>query len=303
MKINMLSDYLKSVYGKKLKKIALSSGMTCPNRDGTCGYRGCIFCTENGAGEFAQSALLSIEEQIESGKAQQNAKENEKFIAYFQSFTNTYASAEKIKSLYIPVAHRDDIAVISIATRPDCLSDDIISVLSEINKIKTVWVELGLQTVNEKTAEYIRRGYELSVYDEAVEKLRKADIKIITHLIFGLPYETKEDMLASVKYVGKVTDGVKLHNLYIQRNCDLAKLYEKGEFELLSKDEYIDILCDAVRYLPENVVIHRLTGDGDKSTLIAPRWGFDKIKLLKSINEAFYDRDIIQGEYAKQARS
>ncbi|MBQ4568765.1 MAG: TIGR01212 family radical SAM protein [Ruminococcus sp.] len=296
MYYNKLSDYLKKEYGEKLYKLLLTSGMTCPNRDGTCGTNGCIFCSEEGSGEFAADSKLSINEQIEFSKRTVPSVSG-KYIAYFQSFTNTYASAERIKALYYPVVCRDDIAVLSIATRPDCLSDETISVLSELNRIKPVWVELGLQTIHEQSAQFIRRGYPLPVYENAAKLLKNAGIKVITHLILGLPFETKNDMLRSAEFAGRMSDGIKFHMLYIQKGTDIAKLYEKNTFRLLEKEEYIDILCDCIRLLPANVVIHRLTGDADKSKLIAPMWSADKIKLLKDINNAFYDRDICQGEH------
>ncbi len=290
-----LSDYLKNEYGEKLFKLLLSSGMTCPNRDGTCGSRGCIFCSDSGAGEFSESRKLSTDEQIESAKKKVKTISG-KYIAYFQSFSNTYASAEHIRALYTPIVNRDDIAVLSIATRPDCLSDEIISVFRELNKIKPIWIELGLQTTNEKTAQYIRRGYPLSVYTNAVKKLKEAQIKVITHIILGLPEESKDDMIKSAEFAGSVSDGLKIHMLYITKDSDLGKEYSEKPFHLLNKEEYIDILCECIRVIPENVVIHRLTGDPDSSKLIAPMWAVDKINVLRDIENAFYDRNIIQGE-------
>lgn len=294
----MLSDYLKDKFGNKLYKLILSSGYTCPNRDGKCGTCGCIFCNEKGSGEFAEDKNLSIDEQIESAKKKVPAEFN-KYIAYFQSFTNTYASIDKLKLLYTPIVNREDIAILAIATRPDCLDDDVIEFLKELNKIKPVWIELGLQTSNDTTAKIIRRGYETSIYVDAVKKLREASITVITHQILGLPYETKEDMVTTSGFIGKYSDGIKFHNLYITDGTDIAELYKQGKIELLSKDEYIDILCECVRSIPKDTVIHRLTGDPDKNTLIAPLWCKDKITLLRDIKNAFYDRDVIQGEKIK----
>ena len=291
----MLSDYLKETFGEKLYKLTLSSGMTCPNRDGKCGYKGCIFCGDKGAGEFAQSAALTINEQIENAK-KTTPTVSGKYIAYFQSFTNTYAPLDYLRKLYIPIVMRDDIAVLSIATRPDCLSDEIIDFLSELNNIKPVWIELGLQTINESTAKFIRRGYTLDVYTDAATKLRKKGIKVITHLILGLPFETKSDMINSAEYAGRFSDGIKLHTLYITKDSDLFELYKKGKITLITKYEYIDILCECIRVIPKSAVIHRLTGDADKTKLVAPNWSADKIRLLRDINNAFYDRNIIQGE-------
>lgn len=294
----MLSDYLKEQYGTKIYKLLLSGGMTCPNRDGKCGVGGCIFCSSGGSGEFSQDSRLTVDEQIEREKEKLKDKSrSDKYIAYFQAFSNTYAPVEYLRELYIPIVMRDDIAVLSIATRPDCLSDEIIDLLIELNKIKPVWVELGLQTKNEKTAEFINRGYKNEVYEIAVEKLKRAKINVITHLILGLPYETKEDMIDSARYAGLHSDGIKFHLLYVVKDTILANLYEKGEFELITMDEYIDILCDCIRSIPAEVVIHRLTGDPDKSSLIAPLWSADKVKVLREIHNAIYDKNVIQGEF------
>ena len=294
----MLSDYLKNTFGNKLYRISLDGGMSCPNRDGTCGKRGCIFCSESGAGEFTPDRFLSLNEQIEAGKALIAHKtKSDKYIAYFQAFSNTYAPIEYLDKLYTEVINREDIAVLSIATRPDCLDDDIIMLLRKLNNIKPVWVELGLQTSNEATAEFIRRGYKNSIYEEAVANLKSAGCKVITHLILGVPHETKEDMINSARYAGKISDGVKFHMLYITKDSDLGFYYRETGFHILSREEYIDILCGCVRVIPKNVVIHRLTGDGEKSKLIAPLWSLNKKKVLREIHNAFIDRNIEQGEY------
>ena len=295
MKCYMLSDYLKDTYGEKIYKLKLSSGMTCPNRDGKCGTRGCIFCSEKGSGEFVADSRLSIEQQIEEEKLKVPTISG-KYIAYFQNFTNTYDTPENVRRIYRPVALRDDIAILSVATRPDCLSNDIIDVLKEINSIKPLWVELGLQTIHQNTADYIRRGYPLSDYVTAATKLRQAGIKVITHLIIGLPYEDKNLMVESAKFAGKYSDGVKFHMLYIVKNTDLAQEYVDGNVNILSLDEYIDILCECIRVIPEDVVIHRLSSEAEKESLLAPLWSSDKIKVLREIKNAMYDRDVIQGE-------
>ena len=298
MYINMLSDYLKDNFGEKLYRISLDGGMTCPNRDGTCGTKGCIFCSENGSGEFTPDKLMSLEEQIIAGKKLVAQKtKSEKYIAYFQAFSNTYAPVEYLRNLYYGVVNRDDIAVLSIATRPDCINDDVIKLLDELNKIKPVWIELGLQTSNEKTAEFIRRGYRNSVYEKAVTSLNSVGCKVITHIILGLPDETKDDMLKTAEYAGRFSDGVKFHMLYITKDSDLAQYYKETNFHLLSREEYIDILCGCLRVIPKNVVIHRLTGDGEKSKLLAPLWTLNKKKVLREINNAFIDRNIEQGEF------
>ena len=274
--------------------------MTCPNRDGTLGTKGCIFCSRGGSGEFAADSLLSIHEQIEQAKLRIRKKSDcKKFIAYFQPFTNTYAPTEYLEKIFTEAISEPDVVALSIATRPDCLGNDVLNLLEKLNKIKPVWVELGLQTIHEDTAEYIRRMYPLSVYDSAVENLHKIGINVITHIILGLPNESKEIMLESVKYVGDKTDGIKLQLLHILKDTDLCDEYELGKFDVLTINEYIDILCDCVELLPENVVIHRLTGDGDKKILVAPMWSADKKRVLNSINREFEKRDITQGRKAK----
>lgn len=293
----MLSDYLKDLFGEKLYRISLDGGMTCPNRDGTCGNDGCIFCTEKGSGEFTPDKLLSLNEQIEFSKELVAHKTNsDKFIAYFQAFSNTYAPIEYLRRLYFEVISRDDIAVLSIATRPDCINDDVVFLLKELVKIKPVWIELGLQTSNEKTARFIRRGYPNNCYENAVYRLKATGCNVITHIILGLPGESKKDMINTSMYVGNLSDGVKFHMLYVAKNTDLSRLYDSGGFELLSRDEYIDILCECIRVIPKTTVIHRLTGDCEKSQLIAPLWTADKKKVLREIQNAFVDRDIKQGE-------
>ncbi|MBQ4105305.1 MAG: TIGR01212 family radical SAM protein [Clostridia bacterium] len=296
----MLSDYLKAEFGEKIYKLTLSAGMTCPNRDGTCGDRGCIFCSRGGSGEFAQSALLPVSEQIGRAKAQLSKKTSSgKYIAYFQPYSNTYESYEYLKELYTPVVLREDVAILSIATRPDCINNKTIELISELNSIKPVWVELGLQTIHQSTSDYIRRGYPLSVYIDAVSMLKKAGVKVITHLILGLPGETKQDMIESAKFAGELSDGIKFHMLYVLSDTDLADEYLSGKFKMITRDEYIDTLCDCIRYIPKNVVIHRITGDAEKESLIAPKWSLDKVKLLREIHNAFYDKNVIQGEYLK----
>lgn len=285
MKYTSLSQYLKNEYGEKYYKLSLSCATTCPNRDGKCGDKGCIFCSSKGSGDFAQDILLPIDIQIEKAKRLVSKKsDNDKYIAYFQAFTSTYGDIKYLSKVFFETIKRDDIAILSIATRPDCLGDDVLEMLDELNKIKPVWVELGLQTVHESTAKYIRRGYETSVYFDAVKKLNTIGVHIITHIIIGLPYESKELIIETARQVGKVTDGVKLQLLHVLKDTDLAVEYEKGKFDVLSIEEYADILCECIGVIPENVVIHRLTGDGDKNTLIAPLWTRDKKRVLNFIN-------------------
>lgn len=296
-----LNEYLKDTFGEKVYKISLNGGMTCPNRDGTLGSRGCIFCSRGGSGEFAANAILDIKSQIEQAKQRIKAKTDcRKFIAYFQPFTNTYASVDYLEKIFTQAIEGDEIAALSIATRPDCLGDDVLELLDRLNKIKPVWVELGLQSIHKQTADYIRRGYELDVYDTAVRNLHNIGINVITHIILGLPNESKEMMIDTVKYVGERTDGVKLQLLHILKDTDLLDDYNAGKFKALSLEEYIDILCYCIEVLPKNVVIHRITGDGDKKLLVAPMWSADKKKVLNTINKIFSQRNITQGKRAAE---
>ena len=294
-----LSDYYKEKFGCKVYKLSISGGMTCPNHDGTCGTAGCIFCSAGGSGEFAAPAQLSIADQLEQAKARvRNKVGNGRFIAYLQPYSNTYGELDYLRRIYREAIAPDDVAGLNIATRPDCLSGEVLAVLDEINRIKPVAVELGLQTIHEDTARTIRRGYPLPVYDEAVRNLHNIDVEVVTHLILGLPGETPERMLESVRYVGRVTDGVKLQLLHVLEGTDLAEDYRAGRFETLSLEEYADILCRAIEVLPPHVVVHRVTGDGAKRDLIAPLWSGDKKRVLNYINRIMDERNIIQGSRA-----
>lgn len=282
------NKYLKDKLGQKVYKISLDGGFTCPNRDGKIDTRGCIFCSKGGSGDFAQNRNLSITEQIENGKKIVEKKiKSGKYIAYFQAFTNTYAPVEILRAKYSEAIKHPDIVALSIATRPDCLGDDVIELLDEMNKIKPVFVELGLQTIHSDSAKYIRRGYSLEVYNEAVKKLKNIGVNIVVHIILGLPNESEEDMLESVKYVCQSQiDGIKLQLLHIIAGTDLAKDYEKGLFKTLEFDEYVELIAKCVAIIPKNIVIHRLTGDGAKKDLIAPLWSADKKRVLNAINKA-----------------
>ncbi len=285
MEYYSFNRYLKNTFGEKVYKICLNGGFTCPNRDGTLGNKGCIFCSAGGSGDFAENSNFTVEEQIENGKKQvQNKVKSGKYIAYFQAFTNTYAPVDELRNKFTAAINHKDIVAISIATRPDCLPNDVLDLLDELNKIKPVFVELGLQTIHENTAKYIRRCYDLPVYDKAVFELKKRNINVVTHLILGLPGETKKDMLESVKYVCERTDGIKLQLLHVLKGTDLAKDYENGKFKTLEFDEYLDIIKSCVEIIPNNIVIHRLTGDGPKKDLIAPLWSGDKKRVLNAIN-------------------
>ncbi len=286
MKYYSLNNYLHDTFGEKVYKISINAGFTCPNRDGTLDTRGCIFCSRGGSGDFAESPSLSVTEQIEQGKKRvANKIKSGKYIAYFQAFTNTYAPVEVLKSKFFEAINHPNIVALSIATRPDCLGDDVIHLIDELNKIKPVFVELGLQTIHEDTAKYIRRGYTLDAYDRAVKELIKINVNIVVHLIIGLPFETKSDMLESVKYVCESgANGIKLQLLHILKGTDLEEEYRQGKFKALEFDEYIDIIRDCVDIIPNDIVIHRLTGDGAKKDLIAPLWSADKKRVLNALN-------------------
>lgn len=287
MKYTTLNSYLKNTFGCKVYKLAIDGGFTCPNRDGTLGTRGCIFCSRGGSGEFAESKEKSVTQQIDDGKKRVEKKiKDGKYIAYFQAFTNTYAPLCKLRSLYTEAINHPDIVALSIGTRPDCLGNDVLELLDEMNKIKPVFIELGLQTIHENTAQYIRRGYPLEVYDKAVDDLHKIGINVVTHLIIGLPGENEQDILQSVEYVCKKTDGIKLQLLHILKGTDLADEYRKCKVDVLLLEEYTNIIKHCVEIIPDNVVVHRLTGDGAKKDLIAPLWSADKKHVLNTINKA-----------------
>ena len=293
MRYYALNDYLQDTFGEKVYKIALNGGFTCPNRDGTLDTRGCIFCSGAGSGEFAGKAEDSITAQIEQGKERIKKKiKNGKYIAYFQAFTNTYAPVQRLRALYEEAVSHPDIAVLSVATRPDCLSQEVVALLQEMNRRKPVWVELGLQTIHEKTAEYIRRGYPLSVYDGAVKALKEIGVQVIVHVILGIPGETEEEMKETVSYVGKSgADGIKLQLLHVMKGTDLERAYREGNCRVMEAEEYVRLVADCIALLPERMVIHRMTGDGDKKTLIAPKWSMDKKRVLNALQKAIREKE------------
>lgn len=293
-----LNRYLRETFGEKVYKLALDAGMTCPNRDGTIGTGGCIFCSAGGSGDFAQGRCGSIREQIDKAKLRIRGKTDAgKFIAYFQSYTNTYAPVERLEAIFTEAMEVEEVAVLSVATRPDCLEPEVIALLERLNRIKPVWVELGLQTIHEETARYIRRGYPLEVYDDAVRRLKSAGIGVITHVILGLPGETREMMLQTIDHLSGENrpDGVKLQLLHVLEGTDLAKDYRAGLFRAMEPEEYLDVLFACIRRLPPDVVIHRLTGDGAKKDLIAPLWTGDKKRVINTLNRELELRDIRQG--------
>lgn len=293
-----LDYYLKQTYGEKLYKIALDGGMTCPNRDGTLGARGCIFCSAGGSGDFAGDRRTSITEQIEAGKAQSIRKHNgSSYIAYFQAYTNTYAPVSYLRSVFTEAINHPDIRILSIATRPDCLNDDVLALLSELNKKKPVWVELGLQTIHEETAQFIRRGYKLPVFEDALRKLRKIGITVIVHTILCLPGESREMMLDTIRYLNtQDIQGIKLQLLHILKHTDLADYYEKHPFHLPSREEYYELLGMCICNLRPDIVIHRLTGDGPRKLLVAPLWTGNKRQVLNGMQRYFKEQNIWQGK-------
>ena len=298
-----LNYHLQQIYGEKVYKLAIDGGFTCPNRDGTLGERGCIFCSAGGSGDFAASRTLSITEQIAAGKELlKNKNTGHKYIAYFQAFTNTYAPVERLRKLYLEAMAHPDSAGIAIGTRPDCLGDDVLDLLNELNHIKPIIVELGLQTIHEKTAEFIRRGYPLKTFETAVQNLRSIGIEVVVHTILGLPGESEAAMLETANYLAELKiDGIKPQLLHVLQHTDLATYYEKTHFHILTEEEYIDILIKTIEILHPDTVIHRLTGDGPKNILIAPLWSGNKKKVLNDIHHEFKIRDTWQGRLCKEA--
>ena len=292
-----LNRYLRETFGEKVYKLALDGGMTCPNRDGTLGTRGCIFCSAGGSGDFAEGRCASVAEQLQRAKARLRSKTGaEKFIAYFQSYTNTYAPVEYLEKLFSEAMAEESVVALSIGTRPDCLPQEVVELLARLNRRKPVWVELGLQTIHESTARYIRRGYELPVYEDALGRLKAAGLTVIVHVILGLPGESREMMLQTVDYLSgdHRPDGIKLQLLHVLEGTDLAEDWRAGAFRCMEMDEYFDILFECLSRLPEDMVIHRLTGDGPKKLLLAPLWTGDKKRVLNALNRELERRDIWQ---------
>ena len=289
------SDEMREIFGRKVYKLSLDAGMTCPNRDGTLGTGGCTFCL-GGAGEFAAGGR-DLSAQIEAAKARVAFKARDAgYVAYFQSYTNTYAPVSRLREIFDPAAAREEILGLAVGTRPDCLEPEKVAYLAELNRLKPVWVELGLQTIHEKTARAIRRGYPLAVFDDAVARLRAAGLRVVVHVILNLPGETPEEMLETVDHAaGCGACGIKLHQLHVLRGTELERQYLRGEVRLFTLDEYVAVLEDAVRRLPPEMTIHRLTGDGPKRFLIAPMWTADKKRVLQAIREAFCRDDVHQG--------
>lgn len=321
-----LNLYLKQRFGKRLQKLSLDGGMSCPNRDGTISYGGCVFCSAGGSGDFAADRRLSVTEQIAQAKAQVAGKAktiqihsgSEDFggdlvegsvkksvsgtvnapvyIAYFQAYTNTYGPIDYLEQIFTEAMKDPEVEVLSIATRPDCLGEEVCSLLDRLSQKKPIWVELGLQTMHGDTAKRINRGYELAVFEEAVRRLKMAGHTVIVHVILGLPGETREQMVETVQYLGKLgVDGIKLQLLHVLRGTKLADWYEEGQFEVLTKEEYFVIVADCLRVLPRDVVIHRITGDGPKDLLIAPLWSGHKKAVLNELHHYLKENHVVQG--------
>lgn len=293
-----LNYELKKVFGEKTIKLSINGGFTCPNRDGTVGERGCIFCSEKGSGDFAGNVDSSISKQIEEQIDYLSKKwKSSSYIAYFQSYTNTYDTVQNLEKKYLEALSCKNVKGLAIATRPDCINDDVARLLSELSRKTYLWVELGLQTIHESTAKDIRRGYSLNAFDEAVELLNKYNIKTVVHLILGLPKESREQMLESVRYISnKKIWGVKLHLLHVLKNTDLERLYQETNFKILSQEEYVSLVCDCIELLPEDIVIHRITGDGKRSELVSPLWSLNKKQVLNDIDSELLRRNTYQGK-------
>ena len=282
-----LSEVLLQQYGEKVYKLSLSSGCTCPNRDGTLGVGGCTFCSEGGSGDFA-AACAPIDEQLEEAKARIRRKTDaRRFIAYFQSYTNTYGDLDRLEALYTETLRHEEIEILSLGTRPDCLGGGVLAMLESLNAMKPVWIELGLQTIHDRTAKAVHRGYDLAAFEAGYHALKALGLTVIVHVIFSLPGETKEDMLSTVRYLAALDpppDGVKLQMLHILRGTQLGADYEKAPFPLLTLEEYAELVAQSVRILPEQTVIHRLTGDAPGKLLIAPEWTRNKKRVLNAVN-------------------
>ena len=294
----MLNDFLKEKFNEKIYKVSLDGGFTCPNRDGKVSKGGCIFCSENGSGDFTATKLKSIHAQIEEQIDLVSKKyKGDKYIAYFQNFTNTYAEVSYLRKIYEEALSHEKIVGLAIATRPDCLEDDVLELLAELNKKTFLWVELGLQTVNDDVAKYFNRAYETGIYKEASEKLNKLNIKFVTHIIIGLPKEEEDDYLKTAIFAQNCgTWGIKIHLMYVVKNTPLEKLYLNGGLKVNTKEEYVEKVVNVLENISSEIVVHRLTGDGDRETLVAPLWSIKKIDVLNSIHKELKRRNTYQGK-------
>lgn len=297
-----LNYFLREKFKSKVYKISLDAGFSCPNRDGSISSGGCIFCSERGSGDFAGNSRLSIHDQFEAIKGMMAKKWKEgKYIAYFQAYTNTYAPVEVLRQRYTEAIDEEGVVALAIATRPDCLQEEVLDLLEELNKKVYVWVELGLQTANEETAERINRGYKLEVFEDALKRLRKRGIDTVCHVIFGLPGEGHEDMLNTIRYLsGQDIQGIKIHLLHLMKNTPMVKLYEEGQLKFMEEDEYVELVCRAITMLPPEMVVHRLTGDSPRELLIGPMWSLKKWEILNSIDNLMKDNNLYQGKNFKR---
>lgn len=292
MKYKSISDVLKKEYGQKIYKLSLSSGCTCPNRDGRISYGGCTFCSEGGSGDFA-TPFDDIDTQIKKARKLVDKKipasirpENRKYIAYFQSYTNTYGDTTRLEKLYTETINRPEIVILSLGTRPDCIDYEKLEMIKRLNRIKPVWIELGLQTIHQRIAEKINRGYILPVFTDTYRRLKEAGITVIVHVIFGLPGETREDMMETIRFLSNLLepgDGIKIQLLHVLKRTELCKQYSAQPFHILTLDEYTDLVCEALSILPDYIIIHRLTGDGPKSLLVEPQWSADKKRVMNTL--------------------
>ena len=297
-KIYMLNDFLKEKFNEKIYKVSLDGDFTCPNRDGKVSRGGCIFCSENGSGDFTATKLKSIHAQIEEQMDLVSKKyKGDKYIAYFQNFTNTYAEVSYLRKIYQEALSHEKIVGLAMATRPDCLEDDVLELLAELNKKTFLWVELGLQTLNDDVAKYFNRAYETEIYKEASEKLNRLNIKFVTHIIIGLPKEENDDYLKTAIFAQNCgTWGIKLHLMYVVKNTPLEKLYLNGDLKVNTKEEYVEKVVNVLENISSEIVVHRLTGDGDRETLVAPLWSIKKIDVLNSIHKELKRRNTYQGK-------
>ncbi len=292
-----LDYHLRERFGEKIYKVSLDGGMTCPNRDGHIGSKGCIFCSAGGSGDFAADRRLSVTEQIDSQISSLKDKKNARhYIAYFQAYTNTYASCSYLREIFTEALSHPDIVGLSVGTRPDCLPGDVVGLLSELNRTKPVWIELGLQTIHEKTAGYIRRGYGLPCFDSAVHRLRQEGLDVVVHTILGLPHETADDILQTIEYLNNMDiQGIKLQLLHVLKGTDLAADFLAGRFSVMSQEEYTDLVISCLEHLSPDITVHRLTGDGPRDLLIAPMWSTRKRSVLNALHQELKNRGTWQG--------
>ncbi len=298
-----LNYFLREKFGEKVFKISLDAGFSCPNRDGTISKGGCIFCSERGSGDFAGDRKFSITNQFNDIKDMMRKKwKSGKYIAYFQAYTNTYAPVDVLRAKYTEAVEQEGVVALAIATRPDCLSEEVLELLQEFNNKVYVWVELGLQTSKESTAKFINRGYDLPVFEKAVKDLRDRGIDVVVHTIFGLPKEEKDDMIETIRYLSsKDIQGIKIHLLHLMKDTLMVRLYEDGKMKFMSQEEYIELIGKAISLLPPGVVVHRVTGDAPRDLLIEPQWSLKKWEVLNAIDKYLEDNDIYQGkEYVEK---